>query len=97
VIEFQVPAHTAPLLATVAMAGLLDWKLNVSVICWFRTFLALGVSPRVWPTSSDWLRPLAHEVEGDGHKLTLAGIWLGITLVGLLLPQPANAKKLARI
>ncbi|SRR6266700_3499607 len=94
--EFQVPAHTEPLLEMVRTVGLLDSKLKVSVTTWFRTFLAVAV--KVWnlPASREMLRPLEQLAADEAHRLTLAGIWLVMTLVGLPLLQATQRRQLMR-
>jgi len=94
--EFQIPAHTEPLFEIVATVGLLDSKLKVSVTTWFRTFLAVAVKVWNFPDSSETFRPLEQLCANEAHRLTLAGIWLVTTFVGLLLLQATQRTQLMR-
>jgi len=75
-------------------AGLLDWKLKVSVSAAFSTFRAVAVKTCDWPASRDTFSPAAQPVEDERHKLTLVGTASATTLVVLLWPQAARRKQL---
>jgi len=87
--EFQTPAQAAPLLATVTIAGLLDWYEKVSVSVVPVPLSAVAVKACVFPSS--------RETFGPGVKETIAGMGLGTTLVELLLLHPPSKAQLRKV
>src|SRR5437870_4741577 len=88
--EFHVPAQEVPLLAMVNTAGFVDWKVKLAEITLPRMLRAVAVKTCVLPSSTEALRPVEQVVDGERHKMTLAGTGFVTTLVVLLLPQPAR-------
>jgi hypothetical protein len=63
---------------------------KVALITLPRILRAVEVNTCVVPSSSEAVSPVGHVVDGETHRIRLAGTGFPTTLVVLLLPQPAR-------